>query len=171
MKLSVISKPTKEVRNINNKFIHNERGVTLLELIAALLLASLVVGILMTSFSIGAKHNISASDTVRLQQEANLVIAKISAKHRSGECYNIKETGGKLFFVSYKHGTAIPCSKELTTSAITDNLYEYKVKTNGFLGNPKKCDLKLELTVSKGTRNIVLNSTITRIKTGGACGP
>lgn len=125
----------------------------------------------MTAFSIGAKHNVSASDTVRLQQEANLIIAKISAKHRTGECYNIKETSGKLYFVSYKPGTAIPCSEELTKSAITDNLYEYKVETNEFLGNPKKCDLKLELTVKSGTREVVLNSTISRIKTEGACGP
>ncbi|MDN3449119.1 prepilin-type N-terminal cleavage/methylation domain-containing protein [Planococcus sp. APC 3906] len=159
------------MRKIGFKLINNERGVTLLELIAALLLASLVVGILMTSFSIGAKHNVSASDTLRVQQEANLVIAKISAKHRSGECYNLKETGGKLFFVSYKTGTAIPCSEELTVEAVSDSSYEYKVNTNGFLGNPKKCDLKLELTVKSGTREVVLNSTISRIKTEGACGP
>ena len=143
----------------------------MLELIAALLLASLVMGILMTSFSIGAKHNVSASDSLRMQQDANLVIAKISAKHRSGECYNLKATGGKLFFVSYKTSTAIPCSEELAVEAVTDNLYEYTIDTNGFLGNPKKCDLKLELTVESGTREVVLNSTISRIKTEGACGP
>lgn len=153
------------------KWLKNEEGVTLLELIAALLLASLVVGILMTSFSIGAKHNVSASDTLRIQQEANLVIAKISAKHRSGECYNLKETAGKLFFVAYKTGTAIPCSEELSVEAVTDNVYGYRINTNGFSGNPKKCDLKLELAVNSGTREVVLNSTISRIKTEGACGP
>ena len=111
------------------KYCRNEKGVTLIELLAALILASVVAVIIMTTFSIGIKYNITESKKVRLQQEANLVIATITNKHRAGDCYNLSVTDDKLFFQT--------CDG-IVEGSVTNNLYEYRIETNGFLGNPKK---------------------------------
>ncbi|PSL35204.1 hypothetical protein B0H99_108109 [Planomicrobium soli] len=132
----------------------------------------------MVSFSIGFKHNVSASDKVRMQQEANLVIAKITEKHRNGECYNLKNENGKLFFISYKIGTATKCSEIQSQTLVTESNYIYKIDAHGFKGNPKKCDLNLKLIVSKDKAVVEIDTTISRIKTAkgsngtveGACG-
>lgn len=146
---------------MSRKYFENEEGVTLIELLAALILASIVVVLIMTTFSIGAKYNVSESKKVRLQQEANLVIATITNKHRAGECYNLDVNEyHKLFFQTCGGGTE--------DKSVTENLFEYRIDTNGFSGNPKKDDLILELTVidpEKDYLTVTVNSTISRIKT------
>lgn len=146
---------------INYKTIRNENGLTLIELLATILLSSMVVIILMTTFSIGIKYNISESKKVRLQQEANLVIATITNKHRDGECYSLDKEGEKLFFYT--------CGDNKTKQeSVTENLFKYEIDTNEFSGNPKKDDLEISLTVIDPVNEklkVTINSTISRIKT------
>jgi type II secretory pathway pseudopilin PulG len=148
-------------RFINYKTIKNENGLTLIELLATILLSSMVIIILMTTLSIGIKYNVSESKKVRLQQEANLVIATITNKHRDGDCYILDEEGEKLFF--YK------CDETKSKQgSVTENLFNYDINTNEFSGNPKKDDLEISLTVIDPVNEklrVTINSTISRVKT------
>jgi uncharacterized protein YxeA len=120
----------------------------------------MIIIILMTTLSIGIKYNISESKKVRLQQEANLIISTVTNKHRFGECYDLQENEGGLFF--YK------CNSNVKNGSVTSNLYKYEINTNGFSGNPKKDDLELELTVIDPENEylkVKVYSTISRIKT------
>lgn len=157
-----------------NRYMKDESGISLLELIAALLIASIIVVILMTTFSVGMKHNVSATDQLRLQQDANLIISKITAKHQQGECYNLANTNEQVFVISFDRDKDQMCSIEKERTMISNGSYRYSIKTNGFNKDPKKCDLKLELTVQEGKQQLTINSAISRIKTsskndGGAC--
>ena len=156
------------------KQLKNESGISLLELIAALLIASILVVILMTTFSVGMKHNVSATDQLRLQQEANLVIAKITAKHQSGECYNLDNSDEQIYFILFEQDEEFNCTIETERTLISNDFYRYSVDTNGFSNDPKKCDMKLELTIMEGNQQLTINSAISRIKTsnssdGGDC--
>lgn len=156
--------------------MQNEKGITLIELLAVLLLASIIVGILTTTLSIGLNQKGTQSDKVRLQQEANLVISKITQKHRNGICYNLIDSNEELHFITYKLDTDCGEETELTVESrdtkrtvVTDNIFKYEINNNNFKGNPKKCDLKLRLTVKDPDNNklkVTVNTIISRIKTG-----
>ncbi|WP_269052297.1 hypothetical protein [Sporosarcina sp. G11-34] len=117
----------------------------------------------MTTISIGFKYNISESKKVRLQQEANLVIATITNKHRLGECYNLDEKDKKLYF--YK------CDSDenmILEGSVTGNKFNYEVDTSEFSGYPKKDNLELKLIVidpDNSNLKVEIQSTISRIKT------
>ncbi|WP_040228962.1 PilW family protein [Bhargavaea cecembensis] len=74
----------------------NEKGMTLVELIAVLALVGMVVAIIMTLFSIGSKFNSVATRDVHLQQDMNLIITKLTQEHRTGECYSLQASGNRL---------------------------------------------------------------------------
>ncbi|WP_231877227.1 prepilin-type N-terminal cleavage/methylation domain-containing protein [Bhargavaea cecembensis] len=69
--------------------LKNEKGLTLTELLAVLVLASLVLTITMTAFGIGAKYQAAETEKVKLQQEMNLLITQLTHAHRSGDCYEL----------------------------------------------------------------------------------
>ncbi|MFC7364703.1 MULTISPECIES: prepilin-type N-terminal cleavage/methylation domain-containing protein [Bhargavaea] len=69
--------------------LKNEKGLTLTELLAVLVLASLVLTITMTAFGIGAKYQAAETEKVKLQQEMNLLITQLTHAHRSGACYEL----------------------------------------------------------------------------------
>nr|WP_246231512.1 prepilin-type N-terminal cleavage/methylation domain-containing protein [Sporosarcina jiandibaonis] len=68
---------------------NNEKGITLVELLAVLVLVSLVSAIVITSFSIAHRHNVVETKKLKLQQEANYIISAVLQKHRdeNTECY------------------------------------------------------------------------------------
>ena len=78
------------------QLISNQKGISLIELIAALALVSLVSLLIMTTLSIGIKRSIIENDKVRIQQEANIVVSKLLNNHRNGEkyCLKLSESGG-----------------------------------------------------------------------------
>ncbi|WP_039043046.1 prepilin-type N-terminal cleavage/methylation domain-containing protein [Sporosarcina sp. ZBG7A] len=67
----------------------NQSGMTLVELLAVLVLVSLVTGIIWTAMNISVKHNALETTKIQLQQDANFIITKIQQKHRSSECYRL----------------------------------------------------------------------------------
>ena len=66
-----------------------ESGVTLVELLAVLVLISLVTGIIWTTLTISVKHNNIETSKLQLQQEANFIITKLQQIHREKECYRL----------------------------------------------------------------------------------
>lgn len=70
--------------------IENEKGLTLVELLATLTLLSLVTGIVWTTVSIATQFNVAETTTLRLQQEANYIISELQQVHRN--CYEYELT-------------------------------------------------------------------------------
>ncbi|WP_432355788.1 prepilin-type N-terminal cleavage/methylation domain-containing protein [Sporosarcina sp. A2] len=102
----------------------NEAGMTLVELLAVLVLISLVTGIIWTTMSISMKHNKVETSKLQLQQEANLIITKLQNIHRENDCY-LLTVDDDLMEIS-------PCSNKVKPSReIISNDYTYKVEVEG----------------------------------------
>ena len=67
----------------------NESGVTLVELLAVLVLLSIVTAVIWNTIFISMRHNTTETKKTRLQQEANYVIAEIQRYHRQCDTYNL----------------------------------------------------------------------------------
>lgn len=77
----------------------NDSGMTLVEVLATLVLLSLVASLIWTAFFISARHNIAETTKLHLQQEANYILTKIQQTHRQKDCYKleIKESQVRIF--------------------------------------------------------------------------
>lgn len=86
--------------------IREEKGMTLVELIAALALAGMLVVIIMTTFSIGTRYQSLETNNLAMQQEMNLLITTVTQIHRSGECYSLNNVENGLEITTYTRMTA-----------------------------------------------------------------
>lgn len=136
----------------------NQSGMTLVELLAVLVLISLVTGIIWTTMSIGIKHNSVETTKIQLQQEANAIITKLQREHRVQECYilNIED-----------HEVSITnCENQPAFKEVLGNDYEYGPLMNKeFI--PKKTNISLDLQVTDLTNpklTVTVPTEITRYK-------
>lgn len=67
----------------------NQKGVTLVELLAALVLVSIIATIAWTALTIGMKHGAAETNKTIMQQEVNVMISSLMAAHRGSEKYSI----------------------------------------------------------------------------------
>ncbi|WP_422123043.1 PilW family protein [Planococcus sp. X10-3] len=67
----------------------NEKGISLVELIAGLALVSVIAVIAWTTISIGMQHGASETNKTIMQQEMNLMVSSLMAAHRGNEKYSI----------------------------------------------------------------------------------
>lgn len=67
----------------------NQKGITLVELVAALALVSIIATIAWTALTIGMKHGAAETSKTVMQQEANVMISSLMAAHRGSEKYSI----------------------------------------------------------------------------------
>jgi len=74
----------------------NESGVTLVELLAVLVLISIVTAIIWNTVFISMRHNTTETKKLRLQQEANYVIAEIQQYHRQCDSYRLTIKGSEV---------------------------------------------------------------------------
>ncbi len=120
----------------------NEKGVTLIELLAVLVLVSMVATIILTTFFIATKYNINETKKLKMQQEANFIITAILQKHRTTEeCYNLDiiEGGKKLVFID---------CEEPDLEVVIGESFKYELTSASNEVYPKQADLKTTLTVS-----------------------
>lgn len=85
--------------------IKNEKGITLVELLAVLVLVSLVATLVLTTFTVSFRYNITETKKMKMQQDANYIVSAILQKHRTvNDCYelNIIDEGDKLVFSDCK---------------------------------------------------------------------
>ena len=68
----------------------DERGATLVELIAALALVAAIAAIAWTALTLGARHTAVETSKTILQQDANLIISMLSAEHRANDSYTLR---------------------------------------------------------------------------------
>lgn len=68
---------------------NNQRGMTLVEVLATLVLLSLVTGVIWSTISIATKFNVAETSTLQLQKESNYIIAELQRIHRQCDSYTI----------------------------------------------------------------------------------
>ncbi|EGQ22511.1 hypothetical protein HMPREF9372_2838 [Sporosarcina newyorkensis 2681] len=73
-----------------------EKGMTLVEVLATLVLLSLIVGIIWTTYFIASKSNVKEMSVLRLQQEANYIIAELQQVHRHCTSYELTITKDEI---------------------------------------------------------------------------
>jgi len=70
--------------------------MTLVEVLATLLLVTLVTGVIWTTISISSRSNISETNKLRLQQEGNYISTEILRIHRTCKEYDLVITPTKI---------------------------------------------------------------------------
>ncbi|MFD1927278.1 prepilin-type N-terminal cleavage/methylation domain-containing protein [Sporosarcina siberiensis] len=97
----------------------NEHGVSLVELLAVLALVAMIATLILTTFFIATKYNLTETKKLKMQQEANYIITFILQKHREVEdCYSLKINDENLFF---------DYCDESKPDKLISNGYEYKL--------------------------------------------
>lgn len=149
------------------KYIKNNQGITLVELIAALALVSMVAILIMTTLGIGFKHSIAESNKTSAQQEANLIVSKLMNQHRKGDCYYIKGASGGIMIA--------PVSSTLCTSTteppassfkpVSDTRFNVTMTSVNQMINPTKNDYTFVAAVKYKNATYKINTILTRYKT------
>ncbi|WP_066063780.1 prepilin-type N-terminal cleavage/methylation domain-containing protein [Neobacillus soli] len=83
------------------KFFSNQSGFTLIEVLATLVISSMLISVIFGVFNSTIKLNQKTQSHVNLRQEANIIISKLRQQHQWGEyslCYDSLITNNKLFF-------------------------------------------------------------------------
>ncbi|BAQ11593.1 hypothetical protein OXB_3124 [Bacillus sp. OxB-1] len=137
----------------------NEKGITLVELLASLALLSMVVILIWTTFFITARYNIAETTKLQLQQEANYILTTIQQQHRYKECYNLKVEGQRLVLEDCDTG-----DRELVSSGFDYTLNPEEIDNI----NPDDEDLHFILSVKdpkEGSKlKVKVETTISRYR-------
>lgn len=146
------------------KYCKNSNGITLVELIAALALVSMVAILIMTTLGIGFKHSVAESNKTSTQQEANLIVSKLLNEHRKGECYYIKGDS-----IGIKIAPTL-CSSLTEPAAnlfkqVSDSRFVVNMTSPSKMVNPTKEDYTLIAEVSLKRANYQINTKLSRYKT------
>lgn len=114
--------------------LKNERGVTLVELLAVLVLVSMVATLILTTFFIANRYHLTETRKLKLQQDANYVVTSILQRHRTvRECYELEiNIEKKLVFID--------CDT-LSTEIVIGDSYQYEL-TNLVIGDASPVTLK-----------------------------
>ena len=168
--------------------LKNSKGVSLVELMAALALVSLVAVLIMTTLSIGIKRSVVENDKLRIQQEANIIVSKILADHRLGNPYCLAVINKQLVKMEPSEQDSLKCIPQTNIETIYNPLYNAEVydieieTPEGLIKsfdsvppeidsiNPKEEDLNLDinLTYKEPTQkkaSFSVNTTLSRYKT------
>ncbi|WP_252502820.1 PilW family protein [Sporosarcina sp. Marseille-Q4943] len=89
--------------------MRKQNGMTLVEVLATLLISSLVIMLVWTTVTISMKHNIVETKKLQMQQEVNYIITDLQNIHRKSKnvCYQIKEEDGMWKIVECLNGDTI----------------------------------------------------------------
>lgn len=68
----------------------NQKGITLIELLAVLTILGIIIGVLYSVFINGLNYSTSSKDTVLIQQEANYLLTLLKKQHEKDVPYIVK---------------------------------------------------------------------------------
>lgn len=143
----------------------NEDGITLVELLAALVLVTLVTAVIWNTVFISMKYTTSETTKLRLQQEANYIITKIQQQHRQLECYELEITEDKI--------ELFDCQDPKLLIEVISTDYKY-VPVELTKVKPKSGDFSLNLTIKDPREdsklNVKVDTVISRFKSQGVIG-
>ncbi|MDN7226971.1 prepilin-type N-terminal cleavage/methylation domain-containing protein [Planococcus sp. N064] len=151
----------------------NQKGVTLVELLATLVIASLIVGIAWTALSIGMKHSAIEKNETHLQQEANLIITTLANAHRQNDYYTLRYNAKNQLEIQVCQKAATCNVSTAPFIRVASGVHDYtgtKIRDNKFdastdtpvLIEPKKNHAKFTLQLDG---KVKVNTTFTRIIT------
>ena len=132
--------------------------MTLVEVVATLLISSLVIILIFTTLSLSTNYNISETKKLRLQNEMNYIITDIQNFHRKCESYEISILENKVEIKDCKTKKEI-LNKIISTDYIynsTPNILNEVIETKGTDSSYK---LKLIITDPGNTKLSVSIST------------
>lgn len=102
--------------------IKKQKGMTLVEVLATLLISSLFIILIWTTVTISMKHNLIETKKLQMQLEANYIISDLQRIHRISKCYQIiKENEG---------WKSVECSSGNIISTYSNT--EFKYDLSGF---------------------------------------
>ncbi|EGA89090.1 hypothetical protein GPDM_11480 [Planococcus donghaensis MPA1U2] len=151
---------------------NDEKGITMIEILAALVLVSLVVAGAWTAMSIGFKHSVVETTKTHIQQDAALVIAKLSSAHRKSDRYLVKIENKQLMLQTCSDETGCGPYERLI-----DKDYDFTgTSINGIVYTgasfsevtivPKEQHNPVSLTLTSGKASISIDTVLTRLITG-----
>lgn len=153
----------------------NQKGITLVELVAALALVSIIATIAWTALTIGMKHGAAETNKTIMQQEANLMISSLMAAHRGSEKYSIIFEDDQLKINScQKDGTCemnnIGSKYDFTGTVINSVLVDTSIATPVIFADltpeEKHTEITLKITdLSNSKRTLTINTTLSRLLT------
>ncbi|MDQ0429921.1 prepilin-type N-terminal cleavage/methylation domain-containing protein [Planomicrobium stackebrandtii] len=149
----------------------NEKGITIIELLAALALVSIIAVAAWTAMSIGFKHSVVETSKTHIQQDANLIIVELSNAHRKSDSYSVKFENGQLVLKTCDETGCAPFER------VIDKNYDYNgTSINGvvYTGTvfaeqiilPKEQHHPVNLKLTSGKNSISIDTVLTRIITG-----
>ena len=154
----------------------NQKGITLVEVLAALLLVSVIAVVAWTTLTIGFKHAAVETEKTEIQQDANLIISTLTGVHRRSASYSLIFEANKLKINSCTDAvtcrdTVIEESYDFTGTMVNNVLVDSYDGSPDVFSNlePKKnhTTLKLVLTDLNNPKNtLTVETTLTRILTG-----
>lgn len=76
--------------------LRKQNGMTLVEVLAVLVLSSLVILLIWTTVMTAIKYNITETKKLRMQEEANYIITEIQRIHRQCNQYELNVSAGEI---------------------------------------------------------------------------
>ncbi|WP_262173472.1 prepilin-type N-terminal cleavage/methylation domain-containing protein [Saccharococcus sp. Marseille-Q5394] len=76
--------------------LRKQNGMTLVEVLAVLVLSSLVILLIWTTVMTAIKYNITETKKLRMQEEANYIITEIQRIHRQCSQYELNVSAGEI---------------------------------------------------------------------------
>lgn len=145
----------------------DNEGITLVEVLAVLTLVSIIAVAAWTALSIGMKYTTLETSKTEMQQDANIIISKLSSAHRQSDKYAIKIESEKLM-ISTSNGTVW---KDF--EVVLDKPYSFagtiidgsNLSTTTVEIEPKKEHADLDLKLTKNGQTLDIQTTLTRIRT------
>lgn len=144
----------------------NEKGITLVELLVALALVSIVAVLAMTTFNIGVKYNVTESAKTTMQQESNLIVSTLMNIHRTEKCYEIDNTT-EIIITIYSNEL---CSEPVRSIEFDQNQFNYElILETGTpqLIKPEDINYSMTLTIQdlKSSNKYIHKTQIYRLNT------
>ncbi|NLP50316.1 prepilin-type N-terminal cleavage/methylation domain-containing protein [Bacillus sp. RO1] len=114
------------------KYVQNERGLTLIELLATIVIGSIVIGLATSVFVSAAKQNKITYEHNALRQEANLIITKLRQIHQEPD----SNQGLYSYSLCYESNEKIYLDTTLTNSLGNENYTFKNVEFVNAIENP-----------------------------------
>ncbi|MFC7685220.1 PilW family protein [Ureibacillus sp. GCM10028918] len=103
------------------KHISNQRGLTLIELLATVVVLSIVVAIVSSILFNGLKLSNKVENKAKLQQEANYVTTILKEQHQYGEKYEIRlNAEGKIILTNLNTNKTTTIGNDSFTYVISE---------------------------------------------------
>jgi prepilin-type N-terminal cleavage/methylation domain-containing protein len=161
---------------INKTTITNEKGITLIELLAVLALFSIILMIMYSSVSNSFIFNKKTFDHLSLRQHTNLILAQLTTIHQSNNQYELKYESGKIYVKEYDDTVFRLLGKEELEYDIVASSNNKTLNDPNDTGGAQPTliinnnfSLKLRITVTNPNNNdsLSIDTIIARLKGGG----